>query len=214
LQAIGAWYYASGLLDLGQRKEFHQLTMSTGDSELPAHIDSDELRPTQSEKIAQALLSVPEGEYGANYRIHLLEQYKQYLNMADKISDRRSAANTFFLTINTALLSAFGIANLTSQKTSPLLFIVGSIAAIVLSYSWYRLVRAYRDLNTAKFKVVHEIENNLPIRPFEAEWEAVGRGKDKRLYYPFTHIENKVPFVFILLYVFVILYSIRLWYRQ
>jgi hypothetical protein len=150
--------------------------MSTGNPELPKRIDSDESTATQSEKIALALPSIPEGEYGENYRAHLLEQYKQYLNMADKISDRRSTANTFFLTINTALLSAFGIANLTSQKTYPLLFIVGSIGAIILSYSWYRLVRAYRDLNTAKFKVVHEIENNLPIRPFEAEWEAVGRG--------------------------------------
>jgi hypothetical protein len=176
--------------------------------------DSGETGLTQTTKIANALLSVPKETYGDNYNAHLLEQYKQYLNMADKISDRRSAANTFFLTINTGLLSAFGIANLSAQKASPLLFIVGGVAAIILSYSWYRLVRAYRDLNTAKFLVVHEIENHLPVRPFEAEWEAVGRGNDKKLYYPFTHIENKVPFVFILLYMFVILYSIRLWIRS
>lgn len=187
------------------------------DPKATAEIESNELLDnaenslSQTAKIAKVLLSVPKETYGNNYNAHLLEQYKQYLNMADKISDRRSAANTFFLTINTALLSAFGIANLASQKVSPPLFIVGSVAAIILSYSWYRLVRAYRDLNTAKFKIVHEIENHLPVRPFEAEWEAVGRGNDKKLYYPFTHVENKVPFVFILLYIFVIVYSIRLW---
>ncbi len=184
---------------------------AAADTESSGSRDSAENGLTQTAKIAKVLISVPKETYGDNYNAHMLEQYKQYLNMADKISDRRSTANTFFLTINTGLLSAFGIANLASQKVSPPLFIVGSIAAIILSYSWYRLVRAYRDLNTAKFKVVHEIENHLPVRPFEAEWEAVGRGKDKKLYYPFTHIENKVPFVFIFLYMFVILYSVHLW---
>jgi hypothetical protein len=39
---------------------------------------------------------------------------------------------------------------------------------------WYRLVRSYKDLNSAKFKVIHEIEKSLPISPYDAEWEAVG----------------------------------------
>jgi hypothetical protein len=162
----------------------------------------------QSRIIASSLAGEPEANYGEHYRAHLIEQYKKYLDMADKISDRRSAANTFFLTVNTGLISAFGIVNLTGQKSSNMLLITGSFAAILLSYSWYRLIRAYRDLSTAKFKVVHEIENYLPIRPFDAEWEAVGRGQDKRLYWPFTHIERFVPWIFIFVYAIVILFSI------
>jgi hypothetical protein len=161
----------------------------------------------QTKVIAKTLLSVAEKDYGEQYHAHLLEQYKQYLELADKISERRSAANTFFLTVNTGILSAFGIANFLEQKTSPLVFIIGGVAAILLSYSWYRLIRSYRDLNTAKFKVVHEIEEHLPVRPYEAEWEALGRGKNKKLYWPFTHIENYVPWIFILLYGAVIAYS-------
>src|SRR5579885_688417 len=166
-----------------------------------------ELGSGQTAIIADTLLSVPENVYGENYRAHLLEQYKTYLEMADKISERRSAANTFFLTVNTGLLSAFGIANFLEQKTSPVVFIVGGVAAILLSYSWYRLIRSYRDLNTAKFKVVHEIERYLPVRPYDAEWEALGRGENKKLYWPFTHIENYVPWIFMLLYASVISYS-------
>ncbi len=168
----------------------------------------------QTEIIANTLLGMPEKDYGSDYRGHILEQYKQYLNMADKISDRRSTTNTFFLTVNTGLLSAFGIANVTAPNTSHLLFIVGGGAAILLCYSWYRLIRAYRDLATAKFKVIHEIERLLPVRPFDAEWEAVGRGNDKKLYYPFTHIENKVPWVFVLLYLSVVSYSFYLWVHK
>lgn len=167
----------------------------------------DEVGSSQSEIIAKTLLSVPENVYGEEYRAHLLEQYKTYLELADKISERRSAANTFFLTVNTGLLSAFGIANFVEQKISPVVFIVGGVAAILLSYSWYRLIRSYRDLNTAKFKVVHEIEKHLPVRPYDAEWEALGRGENRKLYWPFTHIENQVPWIFILLYAAVIAYS-------
>jgi hypothetical protein len=166
-----------------------------------------EISLQQSQTISRMLVGVPEKDYGEQHHAHMLEQYKKYLDMSDKISDRRSTANTFFLTVNTGLISAFGIVNLTGQKTSNFLLVTGSLAAILLSYSWYRLIRAYRDLSTAKFKVVHEIENHLPIRPFDAEWEAVGRGEDKRLYWPFTHIERFVPWIFILVYVVVILFS-------
>ena len=155
--------------------------------------------------IKEFLLGSPEKTYGSKYHDHLLEQYKKYLDMSDKISDRRSVANTFFLTINTGLMSAFGLTKVLSDRDLTFVFVTGGLAAILLSYSWYRLIRSYRDLSTAKFKVVHEIETLLPIRPFDAEWEAVGRGLDKKLYWPFTHIEQSVPWVFIGLYVLVIL---------
>lgn len=162
----------------------------------------------QAAKIALALQGIGEKDYGEKYRDHLLEQYKKYLDMADKISDRRSSANTFFLTVNTGLISAFGLANLASQRTSKFLFIAGGLAAILLSYSWYRLIRAYRDLSSAKFNVIHEIEKHLPLRPFAAEWEAVARGQDRRLYWPFTHIERFVPWIFIIVYILVVFGSI------
>jgi hypothetical protein len=69
---------------------------------------------------------------------------------------------------------------------------------------WYRLVRAYKDLNSAKFKVVHEIEAQLPLAPYDAEWEAVGRGKAPKLYLPFTHVEIYTPLVFFAIHLVVL----------
>ena len=112
----------------------------------------------QAEIIAQTLPSVPEDTYGSSFRDHLLAQYFKYLDMADKISDRRSTANTFFLSINTGLISATGIAKLVSQKTAPFTFAIIGLTAILLCFVWRRLIRSYDDLNTAKFKVVHEFE--------------------------------------------------------
>ena len=39
-------------------------------------------------------------KYGEKYKEHLLEQYKLYVEMADRISGRRQTANSFFLSIN------------------------------------------------------------------------------------------------------------------
>ena len=133
---------------------------------------------------------------------HLFEQYRLYLEMADRISTRRQSANTFFLAVNSALV---GLASYPGLRVSHWLICAGGI---VLCYVWYRLVRSYRDLNTAKFKVVHMIESRLPASPYDAEWEAVGRGENPKLYLPFTRIEMRVPWVFLALYVVVMLRSI------
>jgi hypothetical protein len=145
-----------------------------------------------------SLIGIPESAYGPEYKPHLLELYKLYVEMADHISDRREKANSFFLTINTALVAllakdAFGSA----PATPRFLEVLVPLAAVVLCYLWYRIIRSYRDINSAKFKVVHRIECLLPIRPYDAEWETVGRGKNANLYLPFTHIEIAVPWLFL-----------------
>ena len=163
---------------------------------------------TQSDKISTVLPGVTKEEYGEEYQEHLLEQYKLYLQLTDKISDRRSNTNTFFLTVNTGLVSAIGIANLASLRLSPAIMIIVGVAAMTLCYSWHRIIRSYKDLNSAKFKVVHEIEKRLPLRPYDAEWEAVGRGEDKSFYLPFTHVEVFVPWIFTAIYLALIVYAL------
>jgi len=164
----------------------------------------------EPEIIAEYLLGVAESEYGDKYHDHLLEQYKIYLQMLDKISDRRSMTNTFFLTVNTALISAIGLANLIAEKTSVFLYVVICVPGLLLCYSWYRIIRSYRDLNTHKFIAIHEIEKYLPLRPFDAEWESCGRGRDRKRYWPFTHIERYVPWIFMILYIALMVYGIHL----
>jgi hypothetical protein len=44
-----------------------------------------------------------------------------------------------------------------------------------------------------KFKVFHAIESRLPVSPYSAECEAVGRGEDRKLHLPFTHSEIYIP---------------------
>lgn len=143
------------------------------------------------------------------YKDHLIEQYKLYLESADHNSERRHTANSFFLTINTALIAFVSYVSLESNSdTSDKLYWVVALAGVALSYMWYRLIHSYRDLNSAKFKIIHEIEKALPLSPFDAEWEVVGRGDDPKRYLPFTRVEIKIPLVFLFLHLIVLLLSI------
>lgn len=137
------------------------------------------------------------------YQDHLFEQYKLYVEMADKLSERRNVANTFFLTLNTLIIGIAGFSynNLLQLKYKSIL-IIPLIAVLSLSYAWRRLLVSYKQLNTAKFVVIGEYENLLPTRPYiEAEWKALGYGKDPKLYKPLTDVENWIPVIFGALYV-------------
>ena len=139
------------------------------------------------------------------YQDHLLQQYKIYLESAEHISARRQNANSFFVTINTAIIALVGYVSLGSSSIR--FYWLIALAGIAISFMWYRIICSYRDLNTAKFKVLHQIEKRLPLSPFDAEWEAVERGKNPKLYLPFTHIEVGIPLVFIFLHVIAFIQS-------
>lgn len=146
--------------------------------------------------------------YGEKYNEHLLEQYKVYFHSAEKISDRRQKNNDFFLAINTALLATLSFLNTKSEDNLSFIIGLSSVAGICISYFWYRIVKSYKDLNTGKFKVLHQIEKRLPISPLDAEWEALGRGENSRLYLPFSHIEINIPLIFVGFYVTVLIWSL------
>ena len=143
-------------------------------------------------------------DYGTKeqYQEHLFAQYKIFVEMADRISTRRNLANTFFLTLHTMLI---GIATFSYEKGPRVadrwLNIFPLIAVLALCYVWWRLMKSYRQLNTAKFKVIGEYERQLPSSPYwGAEWEALGAGKDPKLYKQLTDVENWVPIVFAVIY--------------
>lgn len=46
--------------------------------------------------------------------------------------------------------------------------------------------------------MIDAIEHQLPLRPYDAEWESVDRGKNPKLYLPFTHLEGVVPCLFMI----------------
>ena len=159
--------------------------------------------------ITEDLIGLSEEEYGEAYRHHFLAIYQLYVEMADRISSRRQSANSYFLSMNTAIIALVGYVQLTSQTSSTASFFWSvPVTGMVLCFLWYRLVRAYKNLNSGKFKVIHEMEKMLPLKPYDAEWVALGKGKRPDLYLPFTRIEMVVPWVFFSMHLLVLLTAI------
>lgn len=138
----------------------------------------------------------------ADYGAAVLEQYKSYVEMADRVSARRGAANTFFLSLNTAVFTAVGLfadhshAHHAWPLIVPLVVLLGQCAA------WFWILRSYRQLNSAKYAVVGALEERLPASPYwAAEWSALGGGRDPSRYWPLSHVESWIPALFAVAYV-------------
>jgi hypothetical protein len=115
----------------------------------------------------------------------LLELYKTAIEMADRTTARRAGANSFFLTLNTVLVTVVGIVS--AMRTSPprgnlpsfdaFGVFVTAFAGVVLALIWWLLLRYYRRLNGAKFDVINKLEKRLPAKPFTDEWTILHPGE-------------------------------------
>lgn len=148
----------------------------------------------------------------------MLELYKLHAEMADRISQRRRSANNYFLAINTTLISLV-IASLAYSrfiKDTTLDFVLCvsfsiSVVGIVNCRAWYALIMSYKSMNSAKYKVIHKMEEIIGYRPYFDEWELLKRGEDKEVYEKFTVVESRVPRVLCLLYMVAMVVSISWW---
>lgn len=144
-------------------------------------------------------------EYGEKYQDHLFEQYKLFVETSQHVSERRQQANNFLLTLNSTLVTLF-VAFLSSfghHRWNVFIPVTG----LLVCFIWHSLVDSYKDLNTAKFAVIHELENQLPVAVFRREWDVCGHNRKKTdkpiedAYVPLTHLERWIPLMFAVLYV-------------
>lgn len=133
----------------------------------------------------------------------LLEQYKLYVQMADKISDRRADANKFFMSLLTGLIALLSVVIQfcgAAALQQAILFIIG-VVGILLCYTWHVTLRSYKQLNSGKFKVIHLLEQQLPFSSYDVEWQFLERGENPQVYIPLTRVEQYIPKLFGILYV-------------
>jgi hypothetical protein len=125
----------------------------------------------------------------------VLDLYKTMVESSESLVRRRQAVNTFFLTINGALLTASGIIiqSASDERLGALGISVLSLAGLILSGAWRSLIISFGQLNRGKFKVINTIEQHLKIAIYAAEWEALERGENPNVYRSFTSREIWVP---------------------
>lgn len=135
--------------------------------------------------------------YGESFKADLFEQYKLYVESAERVSERRVSANNYLLTVNAFLVTLYGILAAGPYKSHWTILV--PVAGVLVSLSWYRIIMSYRNLNSVKFKVIHELEQHMPAALYQYEWQKAEEGRGKA-YHPLTHLERWVPLVFTALY--------------
>lgn len=141
-------------------------------------------------------------------RKELLEIYRLHAELADRVSQRREAANQRYTSMLVGLgafqaaLVRFGDGGIPEFGTR----LVG-VLGIGLSVTWYVIIRSYRQLASGKFKALHELEERLAYPFFKREWDLLGEGSDFRRYWKLTVVETSLPGAFFLLFVGLIIWS-------
>ena len=139
-----------------------------------------------------------------------LEIYKLHAELADRVSQRREGANRLYVSLLLGLvlflagLIRFGVGEVPEQLVTCSVGIFG----ILLSASWYVVIRSYRQLNTGKFKALHELEGVLAYPFFKREWDLLAEGKDIKRYWKLTVVETALPIIFGVLFLGLIFYSV------
>jgi hypothetical protein len=129
-----------------------------------------------------------------------LDLYKLAVEMADRVSARRTQANAFFLTLQSALVALLGNESFDNYAIAA--------AGIVLGAAWWLLLRSYRELNQAKFEVIVEMEAMLPVQIFGDEWKSLKRNSIpvwRQRYAELGTVERIVPLICMLGYLAVLL---------
>ena len=153
-------------------------------------------------------------EYGDKYSDHLLEQYKLYVEMADRVSQRRDQSNRFYVTIVSALAAIFVIITRFGVPVDSIppevVFLSIGLFGSVLSVVWMFNIRSYRTLNSAKFEIINRVEKQLPFAGYSEEWEILRPPEGKARYFQLSRVEQFVPAIFMLLFAALTIYALYL----
>ena len=129
----------------------------------------------------------------------LIEIYKLHAELADNVSNRRATANRFYLLVRSGLSLLFSAFLQREDWVSlDVLMVVCGLFGILWTAAWYVVIRSYRQLNTGKFKALHELEEKLAYPFFKREWELLTEGAERKNYWKLSVVETFVPVIFLI----------------
>ena len=144
----------------------------------------------------------------------LLDIYKLHAQLADNVSNRRATANRFYMLVLSGLAVIFS-AFLQHKNGVPLgwLMVGFGLFGTSLAVAWYIVIRSYRQLNSGKFKALHELEEKLAYPFFKREWDLLREGSERKTYWRLTIVETFVPIIFISCFAVLLLVGICLLFQ-
>ncbi len=117
------------------------------------------------------------------------EQYRMFVESAEKNSERRINQNNIYLTFSLALFSFISITNL-----NILPFYVLCILGIIISIIWFFTIDNYSKRNKVKFDIINEYEKENDLNWFIEEQKRISVLTNLSL------LEKLLPIAFIVIY--------------
>ncbi|THB66006.1 MAG: hypothetical protein D6E12_11475 [Desulfovibrio sp.] len=133
----------------------------------------------------------------------ILECYKMFVDSAHAATKQRGEANKFYVGLASSLISfvtfvsAMGFVDI-----HPVMFIsLMTTLGLLVNLIWYFSIRSYKMLNSAKFKVIHKLEEKLSCQCYAEEWKILKRGNKVFGYQTQSYLERWLPAMFSLPYI-------------
>lgn len=121
-----------------------------------------------------------------------LEQWKFYGQSTQRVSDRRLKNNRFYVRLLIALLGAASIGGKLGYLSRVGIFSIGVIGFFFCIF-WLFHILSYQQLNSGKYRVLSELADDLPYRPFQMEWDRLKKGESPSTYIKHTSVEAWWP---------------------
>ena len=135
----------------------------------------------------------------------LLDQYKMFQKTSEDLVARRQSVNSFYISVNSALVALVGVVmGLVEMPAKVYVMAFMCITGIILDVSWVGILDAYGTLNAAKMKVIHLMEEQLPVALYDVEWRVMSDKLNNKKYVSFTNREKRIPRIFAYVYTSII----------
>ncbi len=152
-----------------------------------------------------------------NYEM-IIEQYKVYLQTSEDLVARRQTVSNFYISVNSVIVSIFSaivavVSTVEISNAALIILIAGimaSVIGVILCRNWSRILESYGKLNSAKMTVISAIEKKLPFNIYDVEWKVQTDRLVSKKYISFTRIERKLPIIFGVIYICILVISIAI----
>ncbi len=124
------------------------------------------------------------------------EQYKIFVDSAEKNSEKRINQNNIYLTFSLALFSFISI-----TKLNKLAFFILCILGTIISIIWYFTIDNYSKRNKVKFDIINEYEKENNLNWFSEEQKRIS------ILTNLSFLEKLLPIAFIVIYLIVMFSS-------
>ena len=147
------------------------------------------------------IFGAAEGAYGPSYREHFFLQYKLFVESVNYTSDLKLKLNSFFLTVNTALITAIGLGFSSGRIVdSSVWHLLLPLAGVFISIIWWGVTYSYKQRNIIKLRIIHCLEEQLPLALYTTEWHLMEENHGSSLKKFLFSIDLFMPFVFFTCY--------------